>query len=167
MATALKPNAVSVAVPAASKLTNGPYAMMYAKTTDPMRLPTYTQSQRLSTLAQLTLWINAAMGASIASPVKSSAPVMIVMISPTGKTAPRMSWEIPGLAAPNRIATSVAWMPVEQTVARAAPMAMNAPDRNPRRTMFQAGSPTLYFPESPAFATIATGGWNTIFHTPL
>ena len=91
MAIALKPNGVSVAAPMASKETNGPYAAIYAKIIDPIRLPIYTQSQSLSTLAQLTLWINAAMGASIASPVKSSAPVMTVMISPTGKTAPSIN----------------------------------------------------------------------------
>ncbi len=98
--------------------------MIYAKIIDPIRLPIYTQSQRLSTPAQLTLWMNAAMGASIASPVKSSAPVMTVMISPTGKTAPSMNWAKPGPAVPNLIAASDARMPVEQTVASAPPIAM-------------------------------------------
>src|SRR5690606_28086907 len=87
---ALMPNAVTVPAPAAFHALNGPYAMIYAYTIEPMRFPIYTHTQRLSTAAQLILWMNAAIGASIASPVKSSAPVSTVMISPTGNTAPRI-----------------------------------------------------------------------------
>jgi hypothetical protein len=136
---------------------------MYANTTDPMKLPMYTKIQRFITCIQLILWMNAAIGASIASPVKSSAPVRTVMISPTGKTAPRINCAIPADAKPPGTAPAVICaaeytIPVLQTVARAAPMAIYAPDMNPRRTMFHAGKPTLYLPASPAFAVIATGG---------
>ena len=103
----LDPNAVIVATPASLKVTNGPLAQIYAHTTDPIRFPIYTQIHRLMTCAQVILWMNAAIGASIASPVKSSAPVRTVMISPTGNTAPRINCAIPADAKPPGTAPAV------------------------------------------------------------
>jgi len=89
------------------------------------------------------------MGISMVSPVKSDIPVRTMAIKPTGKTAPAIIALNPG--------PSVFSSPVEQTVARAAPTAMNKPAMKPLTKKFGTLRSALYFPAAPASWMISAG----------
>ena len=75
---------------------------MYAKNTDPAKLPAYDTAQFFITCARVTFFDNKPLNITNTFPVNNSAPVNITMVNPNGKpNRPFTRFESPGFAAAN------------------------------------------------------------------
>lgn len=75
---------------------------MYAKNTDPAKLPAYDTAQFFITCARVTFFDNKPLNITNTFPVNNSAPVNITMVNPNGRpNRPFTRFESPGFAAAN------------------------------------------------------------------
>ena len=106
----------------------------YASTTEPRKLPAYENNQfRTKDFISIFL-VSKPLSMTITFPVNSSAPVKITNVKPAGRpTAPRRKAHRPGL-----LAASAGEAPPTQDINN-APIPINAPAENPRRSVVVGG----------------------------